>query len=107
KLLAGGIRLLPAAGAANQRRGSWLAPPPLPGTAFARAGSDGPEAPGLDVVLLDLIAQDSEAGVQQVGGLALVAPGLAQGFADQLLLQFLHPGGQAAGSGAAGLLALQ
>jgi len=29
----------------------------------SRAGSGGPEASGLDVVLLDLVAQDPEAGV--------------------------------------------
>ena len=79
------------------RRNNWL----------QSAASGGPEAPGLDAVLLDLVAQDPETGVQQVRRLALVAPGLTQGLGDQLFFQFLHLGGQAAGGGGAGLLTLQ
>ena len=54
-----------------------------------------PEAPGFDAVLLDLVAQDAEAGVQDLGRLALVAPGLAQGLGDEFPLQVLYLGGQA------------
>ena len=46
---------------------------------FMTASSRRPEAPGLDAILLDLVAQYPEAGVQDLSCLALVAPGLAQG----------------------------
>ena len=65
----------------------------------------GPEAFVIQAVLFNFVAQNPEAGVQHLGGLALIAPGLAQGLGDQLLFQIGHLRGQAVLS-VPGLLAL-